>query len=893
MWSPTPSVESLTRPRIAVALVSAIAAISIGCLAYQSRLGPPTPDLVAGGLHRSNAVRRARHRRRGTASSTSSSSVPGDENLDINSGPPADNQIAIDDSGNEEWWNEPGSIPSNQRAGHNIVSLLFRVSEDNARRNGCVHRGCQCNSCGVIPIRGIRYRCANCADFDLCENCEAQGMHIKTHIFYKIRVPAPPFGARQMQPVWYTGDPDSQRSNLRKSVIPKLQTMTGFERPELEAFWEQWTYMANTEWRDDPDELCIAMDRKTFERCLVPTGGSRHASPNLIHDRMFSFYDDNNDSLIGFSEFVIGLSYRKQSGKLRKVFQGYDLDDDGYVSRRDFLRMFRAYYVLYKQMHKDILDGLKDELLSSIEAEQLVTSRQPLSSLFGRDGPLPDVDREVDFQGKTYNPDGSVEVAEGFEDVVVDDSKDTASRQDMLTSLYAYDTERTESQPRQLLISQSETDSRWRTVHQVDSTETDRAHLVNLLEPPSTLQELPEAIMGARVLGMDETEEEDTSEEEGDDADQNGPSSNNTISAEPTFSQTRAELIARRNAEAPALEKRRRDMARRQLHDRWRRRHFYLDEEEGGVAPEDWHEDEDILAHRQDGMSPAGLATPVLGQSQSTSKAQSAEDIDGFDTRSNASTSSSRGFVAGRWGRELGPEAENDAGKEILYQVTQQAFNELLDSIFKQAEDLAVQAAESKAQRQKFKHLIDALEAEFSNGEPPRPREESLFVDAEDLSKKSLEDLLAETGYTIKEQPPRNAVEIGGEDKQDSESAESIEASEAKQNDEVKDFTLPQFRPNSDAADPSLPELGPSYPVTNVAPLDSEADDQSTASTEEAPPLEVLQRWKRLEEAERNAEARGGWGLLTYEEFEAIYYEQEAQGNRLDYLGSWIDFCIR
>ncbi len=56
----------------------------------------------------------------------------------------------------------------------------------------------------------------------------------------------------------------------------KLSKETGFERLELEAFWEQWTFMANTEWREDPDDLGLAMDRKTFERCLVPSGGYRH-----------------------------------------------------------------------------------------------------------------------------------------------------------------------------------------------------------------------------------------------------------------------------------------------------------------------------------------------------------------------------------------------------------------------------------------------------------------------------------------------------------------------------------------------------------------------------------------------------------------------------------------
>jgi hypothetical protein len=37
-----------------------------------------------------------------------------------------------------------------------------------------VHRGVTCNVCEKCPIRGVRYKCANCRDFDVCELCEAQ-----------------------------------------------------------------------------------------------------------------------------------------------------------------------------------------------------------------------------------------------------------------------------------------------------------------------------------------------------------------------------------------------------------------------------------------------------------------------------------------------------------------------------------------------------------------------------------------------------------------------------------------------------------------------------------------------------------------------------------------------
>lgn len=902
MWPSTPSVETLTRPRLAVAVVSAVAAVSVGLYAYQSSRAAPEPVLVdvpGGGLHRNNAVRHARRRsRRHDAGSSSSLEAAGDENVGVDAAapPPGDAETVVDGGAAEEWWNDGAGYPPSQRAGHNIVNLLFCVSEDNARRNGCVHRGCQCNACGMVPIRGVRYRCANCADFDLCETCEAQGVHIKTHIFYKIRVPAPPFGPRQIQPVWYTGDPDTCRRNLPRGLIPKLSRDTGFERPEIEAVWEQWTFMANTEWREDPDKLCVAMDRKTFERCLVPTGGSRHAAPNLIHDRMFSFYDSNGDDLIGFSEFLHGLSYRKRRDKLRKVFEGYDIDGDGYVNRCDFLRMFRAYYVLYKQMHKGILDGLEDQLLSSTEAQQLVTSRQPLSSLFGREGRVPAADGSMRFEGKMYHRDGTIDVDDGYHAAITENHGDTATREDILTSLFAYDTDH---RPRRHLVARRDADTNWRTVRRLSSNSADRTYWVTLLEPPANLDELPEMLAGNNAE-MEEADDEARGEQQHDDGNDNQRDPDPAAGVQ-TESERRAGFLSHARRQALRLEKRRRDMARSQLHERWKRRQFYLDEEEGGLAPDDWDNDEDILAKLHsavDDPKPAD-AHVASTRSRSSSKVRFAEDMDDFETRSNPSTSRS---VLERWGGMGIPDAERDAGKEILYQVTQQAFNELLDTIFKNAEDLAVEAAETKELREKYRAGMDGAEPRDETAADAKPSgsEHAHHCSDKAAEDKSLEELRSETGYTVVADEPRNAVELDYSlNFSDYTIPSELSVAEDDGADEYRDPTMPQFRPNSDAA--AAADHGRPSPrrrrSADAGRGDEKARDRDSQQASERsmggePGPETLGWWRMLDEAEARAAERGGWGRLSFDEFEAIYKNQEDLGNRLDYLGSWIDFCI-
>ncbi|CAL1539180.1 unnamed protein product [Lymnaea stagnalis] len=52
------------------------------------------------------------------------------------------------------------------------------------------HIGIYCDQCNV-EIRGIRYKCGNCFDFDLCEVCEdVPDIHDPTHVFLKLRYPA-------------------------------------------------------------------------------------------------------------------------------------------------------------------------------------------------------------------------------------------------------------------------------------------------------------------------------------------------------------------------------------------------------------------------------------------------------------------------------------------------------------------------------------------------------------------------------------------------------------------------------------------------------------------------------------------------------------------------------
>ncbi|KAI5287699.1 hypothetical protein KEM54_005808, partial [Ascosphaera aggregata] len=306
------------------------------------------------------------------------------------------------------------------REGQNLLNLLYHIADDQARKDGYIHRGVTCNSCNVMPIQGIRYRCANCVDYDLCETCEAMQVHNRTHLFYKIRVPAPFLGnPRQVQPVIYPGKPNALPRTLSRTLTKRLLAESGLENSELEALWDQFRCLANAEWPEDPNRLGLAINRKTFDKCFVPNLSAGPPTPSLIYDRMFAYYDTNDDGLIGFEEFLKGLSSLTNQGRnerLKRTFNSYDLDRDGYIERKDLLRVFRAYYVLTRELTRETVTQLEDEYYEGSPRDVIMGSA-PVSSAFPvtldpADSGNRDVHDRIN-EGKRMTLHGDMEIVDG------------------------------------------------------------------------------------------------------------------------------------------------------------------------------------------------------------------------------------------------------------------------------------------------------------------------------------------------------------------------------------------------------------------------------------------------------------------------------------------------
>jgi Ca2+-binding EF-hand superfamily protein len=463
--------------------------------------------------------------------------------------------------------------------GQTLQRTLYHIAEDRARLEGVIHRGITCNGCDEKPIRGTRWHCANCPDFDLCSNCEATNSHYKNHIFYKIRVPAGYLSLQKQEPI-YPGKPHMMNLSIDPALKRRLVAETKMEAEEVEALWDQFTCLAGTEWMDDPNNVGWAIDRRDFNHTFVPRYNSFTAGPNLVYDRIFAYYDADKNGLIGFEEWIKGIDGMHTTDvdvKANILFNGYDIDGDGYISRKDILRIFRAYYSIEKEATRNYIMELSEEVtvrtaLDTIRSSQPLGSAFPPRSMNGSNPSNPRLRHKQENGTNTTAP-------------VLEQNTDVAGRDEILRT-------------------------------------TDLQHIV-----------------------PDEVSDEQ-----------------------------RANILNRR----------------------WARRQYYLDEEEGFTQP-DGAGGQSPLSESTQSEGPADTSEEHSRNrsSRSSSRVRFQEDVE-QETRSNASSSRP---VGERWGGYEIPEPEQDLGKEVLYQVTQQGFNELLNPLFLEKEDMAMDAQNTRSER--------------------------------------------------------------------------------------------------------------------------------------------------------------------------------------------------
>ncbi|KAJ8103819.1 hypothetical protein POJ06DRAFT_242875 [Lipomyces tetrasporus] len=303
-------------------------------------------------------------------------------NLQLPPMPPDDDSEHSDDEASYNLaWQSDDSPPATDA--ERIINLLSHIAVEQKRRNAFVHRGVSCNVCRANPIKGLRYRCTQCDDVDLCEKCEAMDAHLPTHILYKIRIPIPVlYNPDLTQKACYPGKAyylSKLPNRLSQKFVTYFSKTTHFNPFEIEALYEQFKSLTVVDYPDDPYEIFGGINYDTFKKLTSRLG----STPNLVTSRIFAIYDTDQNGIVGFKEYIEGMSALTQGTRkerLRYVFRGYDVDGDGYVTKINMLDMFAGYFELSNDLVSFMLRSIEDAFVGV--QQEIVSGHQPISSVF-------------------------------------------------------------------------------------------------------------------------------------------------------------------------------------------------------------------------------------------------------------------------------------------------------------------------------------------------------------------------------------------------------------------------------------------------------------------------------------------------------------------------------
>ena len=243
-----------------------------------------------------------------------------------------------------------------------LLDCFHLIARDQAEKDAIIHRGITCNSCGSSPVKGTRYKCLNCADYDSCSNCLPNDKHISNHIFGRITVPIPPLinPRDALLKTFYNG----KANEIVEEDLIYLTYSSHFSYLEIKGLGKQF--------------IAIAMGNYITKDIFLSLVGPFGLESNLLVDRLFKSWDMDKDDKLSFIEFVQGLSILCRGTLMEKAkmaFIAYDCDEDGFISKEDMGFMIKSYIKLSQTMVRDVIHGMHD-----LELE--LGSDKPISSLF-------------------------------------------------------------------------------------------------------------------------------------------------------------------------------------------------------------------------------------------------------------------------------------------------------------------------------------------------------------------------------------------------------------------------------------------------------------------------------------------------------------------------------